>query len=112
MIGVPLTVGFTSKWYLVLGALQSGLWILVAVILASSLLTTVYFWRIVEKIYFGKESSPVSELQVAGCAPCEAPVGMLIPTVILAGLCIFFGIAASIPATITQKAAAMLLGGI
>lgn len=112
MIGVPLTVGFTSKWYLVLGAMQSGLWIFVAVILLSSLLTTVYFWRIVEMIYFGKESTPVSELEAARFVPCEAPVGMLIPTVILAGLCIFFGVAAYIPATITQKAAAILLGGI
>ncbi len=111
MIGVPLTVGFTSKWYLVLGALKSGLWLYVAVILVSSLLTTVYFWRIVEKIYFGEESSPVKKLQVAGYAPCEAPALMLIPTLILAGLCLFFGVAASIPAAITEKAAAMLLGG-
>ena len=48
MIGVPLTVGFISKWYLATGAIDAGMWYLIPVILASSLLTVVYFWRIVE----------------------------------------------------------------
>jgi multicomponent Na+:H+ antiporter subunit D len=41
MIGVPLTVGFVSKWYLALGSLERGMWYLVPVILLSSVLMLV-----------------------------------------------------------------------
>ncbi|MFC2040357.1 monovalent cation/H+ antiporter subunit D family protein [Chloroflexota bacterium] len=51
MIGIPPTAGFFSKWYLVLGSIASGNWTFVAVLLASSLLTAVYFFRIIEKVY-------------------------------------------------------------
>lgn len=103
MIGVPLTVGFISKWYIAIGALRADMWYLIPVIILSSLLTAVYFWRIIDSIYFQK-----TEVR---SQTAEAPAGMLIPTVILAGLCIFFGIAAFIPVSIVQKAAIMLLGG-
>ncbi len=115
MIGVPLTVGFVSKWYIAVGALNAGMWYFVPVILLSSLLTTVYFWRIIESIYFPEKSgvrslnkdikSPESEIRG------DAPLGMVIPTLVLAGLCIFFGIATFFPVSVAEKTAAMLLGG-
>ncbi|MBS3909649.1 MAG: monovalent cation/H+ antiporter subunit D family protein [Actinobacteria bacterium] len=105
MIGVPLTVGFVSKWYIVLGALASDMWFIVPVILLSSLLTAVYFWRIIEGIYFAVPDG-------AGQIRDDAPLGLLVPTMVLAGLCIFFGVAAVIPASIAGKAANMLLGGV
>jgi multicomponent Na+:H+ antiporter subunit D len=102
MIGVPLTVGFVSKWYIAVGAVEVGLWYLVPVILISSLLTAVYFWRVIEGIYFGKAQEAV--------AVEAAPPGILLPTAVMAGLCVFFGIFASAPLNIALKAAAMLLG--
>ena len=112
MIGVPLTVGFVSKWYLALGAINAGMWIIVPIILISSLLTAIYFWRIVEKIYFGEPSESAKKLQPASGFMTEAPTGMLVPTIILAVLCLFFGIFSSIPAAVTNEAAIMLLGGL
>lgn len=52
MIGVPLTVGFVSKWHIAIGAIEAGMWYFVPVLLISSLLTAIYFWRIIERIYF------------------------------------------------------------
>lgn len=127
MIGVPLTVGFVSKWYIAIGALSAGLWYVVPVILLSSLLTAVYFWKIIESIYFKEvetkphtaDNSEINIVQPAFSNPQytldnrdEAPLSMLIPTLILAGLCIFFGIAAFLPISIAEKAASMLLGGL
>lgn len=124
MIGTPLTVGFISKWYLAIGALKAGMWFIVPVILLSSLLTAVYFWRVIEAIYFKPAvSAQRSEVSLYGDYATgnpqpaaryrdEAPPGMLIPILILAGLCIFFGIAASIPLSVAEKAANMLLGGV
>lgn len=104
MVGVPLTVGFISKWYLAIGALEAGMWYLLPVILISSVLTAIYFWRIIESIYFEK---PIEGTENAS----DAPAGMLVPTLAMATLCIVFGIAASIPATLAKQAAAALLGG-
>jgi multicomponent Na+:H+ antiporter subunit D len=91
MIGVPGTVGFTSKWYLALGSIEAGQWIFVIVILISSLLNIVYFWRVFDNIWFGHPH------EVEHIKRDEAPLSMLIPMVILAALCIFFGLFAYYP---------------
>ena len=51
MVGIPPTGGFFSKWYLILGSIDAQNWVFVAVIAASSLLTAVYFFRMIEKIF-------------------------------------------------------------
>ena len=102
MIGFPLTVGFVSKWYLAMGAIKSGMWWLVPVILLSSLLTAVYLLRVIETIYFsetGKETTPE-----------DAPAGMVIPILILASLCLVFGIFTFMPVVVASRAVTLLLG--
>ena len=49
MIGLPPTAGFFSKWYLAKGALEQDRWILLATLLASTLMNAVYFVRIFEQ---------------------------------------------------------------
>jgi len=102
MVGVPLTVGFVSKWYIAVGSIEAGMWYLVPVVLISSLLTAVYFWRVIESIYFAKSEKDVEVSRL--------PRALAIPTAGMAGLCIYFGIFASFPLEIAQKAARMLLG--
>jgi multicomponent Na+:H+ antiporter subunit D len=58
MIGLPPTGGFFAKWYLVLGALERGAWAFVAAIVASSLLTAVYVFRVLELAYFRAPAEP------------------------------------------------------
>jgi multicomponent Na+:H+ antiporter subunit D len=117
MMGVPLTVGFVSKWYIAIGALHAGMGYLIPVIITGSLLSAVYVWRIIVNIYFPEEL-PEHKLQYAdGGAETtdhksqysEAPWSMLGPTIALAVLCIYFGISATAPLHIAGKAAAMLL---
>ena len=52
VIGIPPTCGFFSKWYLVLGAIDSKQWLSVAILLASSLFNAILFFRVIEKAYF------------------------------------------------------------
>lgn len=61
MIGLPPMAGFFSKWYLLLGSYQEEAWIYVGVIVLSSLLNAVYFFRIIERLYLGKEEKSESE---------------------------------------------------
>src|SRR6056297_1219588 len=51
MVGLPPLAGFFSKWYLALGTIDNSNWLFLAVIIVSSLLNAVYFFRILEKVY-------------------------------------------------------------
>jgi len=103
MIGVPLTVGFVSKWYLVKGAIEAGLWPVAVLILLSSLLALIYIWRVVEVAYFREPSDDYPNVY-------EAPPTLLGPIWILAGAMIFFGIFTSLSAGTAAAAAEMLFG--
>jgi multicomponent Na+:H+ antiporter subunit D len=103
LIGVPLTVGFVSKWTLIQAALERGWWPLAFVILLTSLLAVVYVWRIVEVSYF----RPAPE---GAAAITEAPPSMLVPLWVLAGACVYFGASAAQTVAIARGAAATLLG--
>jgi multicomponent Na+:H+ antiporter subunit D len=89
MIGLPPTAGFFSKWYLALGSIEQSNWIFVAVLLISSLMNAVYFFRILEKMYLKPRSGSDTDdegsaPQVAPTIRNEAPGSMLVPTLILA----------------------------
>ena len=60
VVGIPLTSGFVSKWYLALGTVDGGRFVLLGVLLVSSLLNAIYLGSIVYKAYF-EEASPTSE---------------------------------------------------
>ena len=104
LIGVPLTVGFISKWYLVQAALEQDSWLLAAVVLAGSLLAIIYVWRVVEVAYLRPPPAGTSAVR-------EAPLSMLIPTWILIGASIYFGVDTSLTVGVARQAALMLLGG-
>ncbi len=57
MIGLPPFAGFFSKWYLALGAIQSGHYLYVAVLILSSLLGAIYFFRIIENVFMEEKTS-------------------------------------------------------
>jgi multicomponent Na+:H+ antiporter subunit D len=103
LIGVPLTGGFVSKWYLISAALDAGfLWLAVLIVL-SSMLAVVYIWRVAEVMYF--RPVPESHEKVG-----RAPLTLLVPTLLLAAANIYFGIDTDLPVGIATKAAAALLG--
>lgn len=104
LIGVPLTVGFISKWYLVEGAIAAGLWPLAILNMISSLLAIIYIWRIVEMMYF--RNPPVGKGSVT-----EAPAMLLIPTYVLISAVFYFGIDATFTGDVAMSAAQTLLGG-
>ncbi len=104
LIGVPGTIGFVSKWYLVVATFQVGWWWLGFLIVASSFITVVYVGRVIEAAWFREPSA-------AALKATEAPIGMLVPMWLLAGATVLFGLDADLVTGIAGKAAAMLLGG-
>ncbi len=106
LVGVPLTVGFISKWYLILGALEKGgLWIAVAVlVLVTSVMALVYVWRVVESAYLREFSGDEGTR--------EAPLSLLAPTWVLVAANVYFGIDAVRTAGVARQAAEVLMAGI
>lgn len=96
MIGIPPTIGFASKFYLAWGALEAGEWVFIAVILLSSLLTAVYFWRIFENVYFGVHEHEEIKKD-------EAPLSMLLPILAFAALTLLLGLFASLPIRVIEQ---------
>ncbi len=102
LIGVPLTVGFVSKWYLILAALEKGWWPIALLALLSSLLAVVYVWRVVEVAYFQRMDEP---------APVkEAPWPMQVSMWVLTGATLYFGLQTDLTVRVAQRAAMGLLG--
>jgi multicomponent Na+:H+ antiporter subunit D len=88
MVGIPPMAGFFSKWYLVLAAVEKSEWLSLAVILLSSLLTAVYFFRVLERVYL---RSGTHEM-VTSPSRKEVRFSMLLPTVVLGFSLVVFGI--------------------
>jgi len=104
LIGVPLTVGFVSKWYLILAALENGWWPVAVLILLGSLLAIVYVWRIVEVAYFREAE--------AGSIPVkEAPMAFLLPIWLLVAANIYFGVDTQLTVSVAGAASQSLFGG-
>lgn len=104
LIGVPLTVGFISKWYLVMAALENGWWPIAVLIVLSSLLAVIYVWRVVEVAYFRPPRD--------GAAVNEAPIAMLAPMFILIAASYYFGIDSTTTLKVSLTAASALMGGV
>tara|TARA_R100001143_G_C3361275_1_gene136306 strand:- start:24134 stop:25615 length:1482 start_codon:yes stop_codon:yes gene_type:complete len=98
MVGLPPLAGFFSKWYLVLGTIDNSNWIFLAVILISSLLNAVYFFRILEKVYLMNPSK--GQKVSADAEQNESPLSMMLPTGILAVGLIVIGFANAVVVTI------------
>lgn len=54
MIGLPPTAGFLGKWFMLSGANQSGQWLPIAVIVASTALNAAYFLPILFRAFFAE----------------------------------------------------------
>ena len=99
MIGLPPTAGFFSKWYLALGAIDRGNWVFLAVILVSSLLNAVYFFRILEKVYLipppaqktGEDLNPETG-KGRGSLVGEENFSLMIPVVIISFSLLLIGL--------------------
>lgn len=102
LIGVPLTVGFVSKWHLILAAIELGWWPVIVVILLGSMLAVIYVGRVVEAGWFGEPENPERK---------EAPMSLLIPVWILIAANLYFGIDTRLTVDIAEAAAAQLMAG-
>ncbi len=103
IIGLPIFGGMWSKWYLMLGAMQIHQWVLVAALMASSLLNILYLLVIPIRGFFAPAAEGVPDHYA------EAPWPMLIAMLITASGCLilFFW-----PDPLFRLASMLVAGGV
>lgn len=87
MIGMPPSVGFVTKWYLIIAAIEAKQFIFVGVVFFSTLLMVAYFWRVIEYMYIRIGDETKEEIEID-----EIPKSMLIPVLVFGSLCFVMGI--------------------
>jgi len=105
LVGVPLTAGFITKWYLVQASLGAGIWPVAVVVVAASIMALVCVWRVVEVAYFGQPDEHSLQARAR-----EAPWSMLVPLWACVLVCVYLGVDTRYSARLMEAAAAALLG--
>lgn len=105
LIGVPLTVGFISKWLLLKAAFAAGHWYVGFLIVASSLIALAYIGRVAEAMLLRE---PAAEGRYV-VPQRDAPLSMLIPMGVLVAANIYFGVRTDLTADIATRAAEALM---
>ena len=104
LVGVPLTVGFVSKWYLLLAAIDEGAWLSVACVVSASVVALLYTGRVLEIAYF-REPAPATVQANAK----DAPTGMLVALWLLVAGCLYFGVDTALTVEVAERIAIDLL---
>lgn len=79
LAGIPLTVGFVGKFYIMAAGVQTGFWLLALTLVISSVIGLYYYLRIITTMFAGQESIPLPEKKAH-------PVFYLISRIILSVL--------------------------
>lgn len=91
LIGIPPLGGFVSKWYLAVGALDSGLgvvsWLGPVILLVSALLTAGYLFSITIAAFL-----PGADFDYAAVQKREPTLWMTLPLVLLAAMTVLVGL--------------------
>ena len=98
MIGLPLAVGFVSKWYMLSGATAPVNWLVIGVIAVSTLLNAAYFLPIVYQAFFVAPAETEDE-HAHGEAPWPMILAMGVTS--LAVIVLFF--APGLPLALAQQ---------
>ncbi len=91
IVGVPPTCGFFSKWYLLLGALESGHYSFLAALIFSSLVGVVLFFRVFEWAFFSPQEDQKDNHHHTQMFQ-EAPAQMVVPLLFVAAGLVALGV--------------------
>lgn len=105
LVGVPGTVGFVSKWYMVQAAIAAGFWPLAIVIILGSLMALVYVSKILQPLFVRME------VQGPRLNHQDAPLSMLLPMCFLVAANLYFGLNTEWTYGLATQAIAEISGG-
>lgn len=83
--GVPPFNGFASKWTIYVAGIEAGRPVFTIIALITSALTLAYFLKALNSIFLGQRPKHLSDVK-------ETPLPMMFPIMLLAVLCVVFGV--------------------
>jgi multicomponent Na+:H+ antiporter subunit D len=104
MIGIPLLVGFNSKWNFSMAITDSGRFWLLVPLSISALLNALYYLPVVIRAFFGQEAKECMDK----VGSKERKVADLLPIIILTCFVVFFGVYAGPVSQFLQTGIQML----
>jgi multicomponent Na+:H+ antiporter subunit D len=107
MIGLPPTAGFLGKWFMLTGAMQTGQWLPVAIIVVSTLLNAAYFLPIVYTAFFEREPAAHAVGAEAAHEHGEAPLPIVIALIFTAAATIGLFLFPEVPHALAK----LMVGG-
>ena len=88
--GVPPFNGFVSKWLVYKGMLEGNYMIFLVAAIFGSALTLASFVKVIHSLFLGRRPDELKDIK-------EVDFSMQFPMILLALLCILFGVMASVP---------------
>ena len=95
---IPPLNGFWSEWMIISAGIEAEMIPFSALMLANMILSVVYYIRVIRVIFLEKPTAVSKKAR-------EVPASMLIPTLILAALCIIIGVYPGPFITVASRAA-------
>lgn len=96
MAGIPPMAGFISKWMLFQSLADKGLFIIAMAAFFGSVGSFLYVFRPLASVFLGQLKNKHKDIK-------EAPVGMLIPMVVLSGISLLYGVFPNLLLSYIQK---------
>jgi len=99
IIGLPPTVGFVAKYFLFVGAVEAGQWVVLVVLSASTVLSAAYYLRILRSAVFDAPAAIAAGGSGETVGPLRTPTvtepGALVvgPMLVTAAVTLLLGIA-------------------
>ena len=86
LLGFPGTAGFIGKWYILLAAVQAGLWPLAVVLVVTSVVSAGYYLPVIMASYMKPARSPAAHAGVRVASLASVAVGVTVAAVLVFGV--------------------------
>jgi NADH-quinone oxidoreductase subunit N len=87
LAGIPLTAGFMAKFYVFTAGVDSAMWILLGLLVATSIMALFYYLRIIVVLFTAPSEDPL--LTAGGAIPRISAAVLTVLTAVLIGLGIY-----------------------
>ena len=111
LIGIPGTVGFVSKWYLVTAVIDKDWWWLAVPILMGSLASAAYIWKIVETLWAKPASDELQSNSDKVSDHQSLQLTEWFPLVVLVILALWLGLNAQFQYDVSRKCGGKFAAG-
>jgi multicomponent Na+:H+ antiporter subunit D len=108
LVGIPPTVGFASKLYILLGTIEANAPVVAAVVLASTLTSLAYFAPLLQRLFVSPVSGATRSLAADGGRTLPRPT--LAALVVAAGLTVALGFGAAALAGVVEPVVEGVVG--